>query len=165
VKKLVDFFSDANIFKGNSSDAREMTKDFFWSRVRKPDNASSARMQRKEQCTVSVANQSLHDRLCGNECVRKDFDQFGSDCDDDYLQSITSTCCDSQANNMNQPEEENQPADADNWENLKEEDRSGKIEDALKHRGNEQKKKLSPNILKDLLGDDSNHALKGIKKE
>jgi len=28
VKKLFDFFLDANIFQGKSSDAREMTKDF-----------------------------------------------------------------------------------------------------------------------------------------
>jgi len=122
-----------------------------------------SRTQRKEQCTVSIADQSLHDRLCGNDSARKDYDQFESDCDDDSLQSMASTCCESQANNVNQTEEEDQPADADNWENLKEDDRSDKIEDALKHLGNVRKKKMSPNILKDLLGDDGNHAIKGIK--
>jgi len=69
VVKLVDYFSDADIFKGNSSAPREMTKDFFWSRVKKLDKAGSARTQRKEQCTVSVADQCLHDRLCGNDSV------------------------------------------------------------------------------------------------
>jgi len=39
---------------------------------------------------------------------------------------------------------------------LKEDDRSDKIEDALKHLGNVRKKKMSPNVLKDFLGDDGN---------
>ena len=77
---------------------------------------------------------------------------------------MASTWCDSQANNINQTEEEDRPADANNWENLKEDDRSDKIEDALKHLGNVRKKKMSPNILKDLLGDDGNRAITGIKK-
>jgi len=38
-----------------------------------------------------------------------------------------------------------------------------KIDNALKHLGNVRKKRMSPNTLKDLLGDDGNHALKGIK--
>ena len=101
--------------------------------------------------------------MCGNDSIRKDYDQFESDCDGDSLPSMASTCCESQANNINQTEEEDRPADADNWENLKEDDRSDKIEDALKHLGNVRKKKMSPNILKDLLGDDGNHAIKGIK--
>ena len=82
--------------------------------------------------------------MCGNDSICKDYDQFEFDCDDDSMQSMASTCCESQANNINQTEEEDRPADADNWENLKEDDRSDKIEDALKHLGNVRKKKMSP---------------------
>jgi len=38
-----------------------------------------------------------------------------------------------------------------------------KVEDALKHLGNVKRKKMSPHILKDVLGDDGDFAVKGIK--
>jgi len=49
---------------------------------------------------------------------------------------MASTCCDSLASNINQPKEEDRPADADYWKNLKDDDRTDKIENALKHLGN-----------------------------
>ena len=92
-----------------------MTKDFFWSRVRKPGKAGSARTQHKDNCVISEKEHCLHERLCDPDSSRKDYDQFESDCDDESVQSMTSTCYDSLANTI-QPEEDNRPANANNRE-------------------------------------------------
>ena len=55
----------------------------------------------------------------------------------------------------------NGPVDNVDWEHLNEKDRDDKIDDALKHMGNVKKRKMSDNILCDMLGKDG---LKGLEK-
>ena len=57
-----------------------------------------------------------------------------------------------------------QPVDEKKWEKMTDNERTETIDDALKHIGNVRKKKISTSILMDLLGDDGDDALKGIKK-
>jgi len=77
---------------------------------------------------------------------------------------MASTCGGSRAKKHIRPEEDECPGTEEDWENLEEEVKPEKIEDALKHLGNVKKRKLSPMILKDILGDDGDHCLSGIKK-
>ena len=96
----------------------------------------------------------------------KDYDDFESNCDDALIASMASTCCGSQATAKKhiQPEEDECPGKEKDWENCDKEVRPEKIEDTLKHLGNVKKRKLSPMILKDVIGDDGVHCLSCIKK-
>ena len=78
---------------------------------------------------------------------------------------MASTRCGSQATAKKhiQPEEDECPGNEEDWENLDEEVRPEKIEEAFKHLGNVKKRKISTLILKDIIGDDGVHCLSGIK--
>ena len=67
IQKLVDFFTDTNIFPSGDDLPHELTKDFFWDRVCQPKKFGSVRARNKEEVTLSVGSKLLHARLCGME--------------------------------------------------------------------------------------------------
>ena len=159
--KMSELFSRANIFPPRDSVPRTFTSSFFWDLVQRPTNVGSKKDKNLEKRELTKAEKYLHDRLCKAEHECADYEDFDvDDANDDDMQSNTSSVFarddDDSANVL-----DDDAADADDWEHLNEKDRDDKIGDALKHMGNVKKRKMSDNILCDMLGKDG---LKGLEK-
>jgi len=88
IQKLVDFFTDANIFPSGDDLPCKLTKDFFCDRVRRPKKVGTVQARNKEGVTLSIGRKLLQERLCGTESLRKYYDDFESNCDDASIASM-----------------------------------------------------------------------------
>ena len=146
-----------------------MTKDFFWAHVSRPAAVGTGRDKAKQDVPMSANHEAVFNSLSQtdeNQGFSEDFD-VPSDIDDDDLASDHSSCMGSVASeegSVTEMEDEDGPADPDDWTELNEKERSSRISEALKKLSNVKRKAMSKDILNDMLGKDGANALKKIRK-
>ena len=98
-----------------------------------------------------------------------EYDNFkdGLDGEDDHAVSIVSSCMGSWASrpDIAADTDATAPANAKDWERLDKDQNEETIAESLKSLSNVRRKKVSAFILKDLLGDEADSAIKTIKQE
>ena len=129
VKNLVEFFGQMDIFPAESSTKRKMTKDTFWDKVQRPKKVGSKRTKLKEEVSLTESQIQFRALICKTDGQRKDFAEFESDSEIDSKgdMSMVSSCAGSKETiNNDEVEDEDGPADEENWEYLKEDERPEK---------------------------------------
>ena len=143
VEKLIEFFNLADIFPKDAGVKRDMTKDFFWDRVRRPNKVGLDETAKKENIELHSGTRELLKRMSKHAFDRSYFQEFESDGEDDgSVQSMASTCYGSIVEGDINHDPVIEPGQDETLEQLKEAKTSHpeKIEDALKHLGNVKKK-------------------------
>ena len=138
--------------------SRDFDDNFFWRQVRIPKADGSKKDSDKEQATISPGMKGLFNVICVPEDIRQDYTEYEEDGDaDDDIVSTVSTVAGVEVEN---------PMEDDNSDTEEPElDTDTRIETSLKHLGNVQRKKRSPLLLKELLGDDGDDAMHGMKEK
>ena len=164
VKSIMSLLEQGKIWPTFCLGKRLFHENFWWDLVRPRKKIGTVKDQNKETVQESRHVQHLFDILCSTEEDR-DYDDFQDDaiCVDDV--SIASSTMGSVASIA-----EDSPVDDDlvndqDWEDLNEKERESNIGNSLKQLANIKKKtKMSPFILKDMLGDDATALVKNIGK-
>lgn len=165
MKRIIDLLNEAQIFQVDKSEGRKMTPDFFWNFVKKPKNVGSKKEKDREKPVLSAAHRYLFDQLCppAGHTAYEEFDVPGDEDDDDVI-SVVSSAFGGGNEGEQEMEDLEGPGTADkDWSRLDAKELDSQIGESLKHLGNVQKKCMSKNILKDMLGKDGANAIKDIK--
>ena len=174
ITRLIELFVRADVFPANRGIKREMTNRFFWDYVSGKKGVGSETDKDKEKVALGGADKELFSVLCSTDGERRDDDSFEMDIeeDDDENISIVSSCVGGMSENGTvEVEDTDGPGDGkdeveEDWETLNDDDRTTKISETLKKLcGNVKKKRMHANILKDVLGADGLHAIKGLGKK
>jgi hypothetical protein len=163
IEKLEALFERTDIFpnKAQASKGRDFDENFFWREVKKPKAVGLDRDKKKEDLIQSLGKRALHNVLCVNEEARLDFTEFEEETDpkdDDECASVVSSVVSRAAGSVADMSHADSSSDEDEDETEK------KATGTLKQLGNIKKKKMSNLLFKDLLDEDGDEAMIGVKK-
>lgn len=158
VNKLIELFQRTNIFPMDDTTSRDFDENFFWCKVKIPKASGTDRDKKRESAETSGGMKGMFNVLCVPEDLRAadyaEFEEDGRPNDDDALSVMSSVAgADEDRAQYNENSDDDDDGDTDK-----------KIQTSLKNLGNVQRKKKSPLLFKDLLGEDGDDAMHGMKE-
>lgn len=160
IEKLIKLFERTNIYPIDDNTSRDFDKNFFWQQVQIPKASGTNRDKDKESANISDGYKSLYNIMCVSEDVRPDYAEFEEDIgpnDDDATSVMSSVAGREDVATLN--DDENSDGEGEGGDTDK------KITTSLQRIGNVQRKKQSPLLFKELLGEDGDDAMHGLKEK
>eukprot|EP00956_Cyclotella_meneghiniana_P018747 scaffold31518_cov56-Cyclotella_meneghiniana.AAC.3 len=159
VDKLIALFKRSDIYPLDDTKSRDFDDNFFWRHVEIPKASGTNKDKNKESAKISEGMRGLFNVVCVPEDVRNDFTEFEEDDgpNDDEVNSVVSSVAgrdEAVQDEVDRSDEEDEEGDTDK-----------KVQTTLKRIGNVQRKKRSPLLFKELLGDDGDDAMHGLKEK
>ena len=169
VSTIADLLLKGDIYPKETSEKRVFDDKFWWDLVRpRASKVGSEKARSREMVPEADHIRPLFELLSSTDANEYDEFELDESRDDDADVSVVSSTMISAGSTIHdlsvEDDLDSEDVVEEDWERLDEGERNATIDSTLKQLGNSTKKVVSPLILKDILGEDGDLALKNTAK-